>query len=129
MTDVAKRALRVLIVEDNRDSADMLDEIVREWGHATQVAYDGLEAVRMAEEFRPDAVLLDIGLPKIDGHEVARRIRQAPWGRQPLLVAVTGWGQDADRRRSKAAGIDHHLVKPVDPAALENVLAAVRPDQ
>ena len=86
--------------------------------------YDGADAVREAEAFGPDVVLLDIGLPGMDGHEAARRIRALPHGRQVLLVAVTGWGQEEDRRRSSEAGFDHHMVKPVRAAVLEELLAS-----
>ena len=80
-----------------------------------------------AEAFGPDVVLLDIGLPKINGYEVARRIRGQPWGRRMALIAVTGWGQDEDRRRAQEAGFDHHLVKPVEPETLAKLLATLRP--
>ena len=87
------------------------------------MAHDGLEAVHQTEEFMPDVVLLDIGLPGIDGYEAARRIRSLPRGRGILLVAVTGWGQSEDRRRSREAGFDHHMVKPLRASALETLLA------
>jgi CheY-like chemotaxis protein len=94
-------------------------------GYEIRTAYDGLEAVTTADEFRPDVVLLDIGLPKMNGYDVAQQIRQQPWGRGLVLIALTGWGQEADRRRSTEAGFDHHLVKPVDPAELIHLLAAL----
>ena len=114
---------RILVVDDNKDSADSLGMLLRLGGNDTRTAYDGLEAVDVAETFRPDLVLLDIGLPKLNGYEVARRIRQQPWGRNATLVALTGWGQDEDRRRSQEAGFDLHLVKPVELEALEKLLA------
>jgi signal transduction histidine kinase len=119
-------SLRVLIVEDNRDAAEMLNSMLLTWGQETRLAYDGLEGLQAAAEFRPHVVLLDIGLPQLNGYDVARRIREEPWGGQIALVALTGWGQDADRQRSKAAGIDVHLIKPVEPAALKSVLAGLQ---
>ena len=89
------------------------------------LAYDGLQALECAETVRPDVVLLDIGLPELNGYDVARRIRAQPWGKSILLVALTGWGQDDNRRQSAAAGFAHHLVKPVDHAALSRVLAEI----
>jgi CheY-like chemotaxis protein len=92
-------------------------------GDEVRTAQDGAEAVEAAEAFRPHIVLMDLGMPKMDGYEAARRIRQEPWGREMLLVAVTGWGRDEDRRRTREVGFDHHLVKPVEPAVLEDLLA------
>jgi signal transduction histidine kinase len=109
---------RILIVDDNMDAAASLGLLLRLTGNDIRTAHDGLDALRVAEEFLPDVVVLDIGLPKMDGYEVARRIRRAPWGEEMVLIAVTGWGQEADRHRSRESGFDHHLVKPVDPAAL-----------
>ena len=91
-----------------------------------RTAYDGLEAVEAAAAFNPEVVLLDIGLPKLNGYEVARRIREQPWGKDMVLVAVTGWGQDEDRRRSQEAGFNAHMVKPVEPAALQQLLTALK---
>jgi len=118
-------SLRILVVDDNRDAADSLAMLLRTTGNDIRTAYDGLEAVQVASEFRPDVVLLDIGLPKIDGHEVAQRIRKESWGRQMCLMAVTGWSDETDRARSRAAGFDHHLVKPLDPGHLAQLLASV----
>jgi CheY-like chemotaxis protein len=118
----ARRPRRVLVVDDNRDSAQSLALLLRLRGHEVCEAYDGLDAVGTAAEFRPDVVLLDIGLPGLNGYEVARRIRQEPWSREALLVAVTGWGQDADKRRSVDAGIDYHMTKPVDLTRLSAIL-------
>ena len=87
-------------------------------GHDTRIAHDGLEGVELAEAFRPDLIVLDIGLPKLNGYDACRRIREQPWAKNVVIVAATGWGQDEDRRRSEEAGFDHHLVKPVDAAAL-----------
>ena len=105
---------RVLIVDDNRDSADSLSMLLELTGNQTYVAHDGVEAVEAAEKHRPDVMLLDIGLPKLDGHEVCRRIREQPWGKAILMIALTGWGQESDRRKSQEAGFNGHLVKPVD---------------
>jgi CheY-like chemotaxis protein len=117
---------RILVVDDNRDAATSLAELLQLCGHETHIAYDGLEAVQMAQNFRPDAVLLDIGLPKLNGFEVAHKIRQQDWGKDVMLVALTGWGQDEDRRMSTEAGFNAHLVKPADPVALMELLARMR---
>jgi CheY-like chemotaxis protein len=115
---------RVLVVDDNRDFADSLAAVLRLAGNEVCVTYDGLEAVGAAGMWRPDVVLLDIGLPLLNGYDTARRIRDTLGKRNPLLVAITGWGQEEDRRRSRAAGFEHHLVKPIDPAELTTFLAA-----
>jgi PAS domain S-box-containing protein len=118
-------ALRILAVDDNRDAAASLGMLLRIMGHDVRTAHDGLEAIELADEFRPDVTLLDIGLPKLNGYEAARRIRQQPWGRGMVLIATTGWGQESDRRLSRESGFDHHLVKPLDPAALLDLLASL----
>jgi PAS domain S-box-containing protein len=120
-------ARRILVVDDNKDSANTLAMLLKISGHQTHTAYDGLDAVAVAEQTRPDLVLLDIGLPKLNGFDACRRIRQQPWGRDMLLVAVTGWGQDEDRRKAKEAGFDDHLVKPVEHAALVRLLTDLTP--
>ncbi len=125
-SDSASRR-RILVVDDNRDSADTLARLLGLTGHEARTANDGGEAVAIAEEYRPEVILLDIGLPVMNGYEVARTIRSRPWGRNVVIVALTGWGQDGDRRQSQEAGIDHHLVKPVDPRVLRELLA--RPDR
>jgi signal transduction histidine kinase/PAS domain-containing protein/ActR/RegA family two-component response regulator len=114
---------RILVVDDNRDSATSLAMLLKLTGNETHTAYDGEEAVEAAATFRPDVVLLDIGLPKLNGYEAGRRIREQRWSKGIVLVAVTGWGQEEDRQRSRDAGFDGHLVKPVDLAALETLLA------
>jgi signal transduction histidine kinase len=114
---------RVLVVDDNADAAETLAWLLRAAGHDVLTAYDGRAAVDTAPAFRPEVVLLDIGLPGIDGYEVAARLRRRPELREALLVAVTGYGQDEDRRRSREAGFDEHLTKPIDPAALPALLA------
>ena len=105
---------RILIVDDNRDSADSLALLFEVTGNQTYLAHDGLEALKAIEQHQPEVVLLDIGLPTMDGHEVCRRVREQPWGKDILIIALTGWGQEEDRRKSEEAGFDGHLVKPVD---------------
>jgi PAS domain S-box-containing protein len=119
-------ALRILIVDDNQDGANSLTMMLKIMGNDTRTAYDGLQGVEMAEQFRPDVVLLDIGLPRLNGYEACRRIRNQAWGISTILIAMTGWGQDEDRRRSHQAGFDHHLVKPVDPKSLMELLAELQ---
>jgi len=116
---------RILVVDDNRDGADSLAAMLKIMGNDTRTAYDGQEGVDAAGEFRPDVIVLDIGLPKLNGYEACRRIREQPGGKGVVLIAITGWGQDEDRRRSRVAGFDHHMVKPVDPQALMNLLAGL----
>jgi CheY-like chemotaxis protein len=120
-------ARRVLVVDDERLSAASWAKLLQHGGCEVRTAHDGLEAVGVADAFRPDVVLLDIGLPKLNGYEVAQRIRQQPWGQCIVLIALTGWGQDMDCHHSKEAGFDHHLVKPVDPSALLDLLASLTP--
>jgi PAS domain S-box-containing protein len=116
-------AHRILVVDDSRDAAESLAMLLELTGNETHTAHDGLEAVETAARVRPDLVLLDIGLPKINGYEAARRIREQPWGKSLVLVALTGWGQDEDRQKAREAGFDGHMVKPVDTAALTKLLA------
>jgi CheY-like chemotaxis protein len=118
---------RILVVDDNRDAAESTAMMLRMTGHETEIAYDGLEAVQAAAAFRPDIVLLDIGLPKMNGYEVARHIRKQPWGKGMALIALTGWGQEEDKRRALEAGFDHHLTKPVEAVALEKLLSRMNP--
>ena len=115
-------ALRILVVEDVHDSADSLALLLRLWGYDSTVAYDGLGALDMALAHSPDVVLLDIGLPGMDGCEAARQLRQLPGMDKVLLLALTGYGHEADIQRCKEAGIDGHFLKPVDPAVLQQVL-------
>ena len=117
--------LRILVVDDNQDAAASLAMLLSIMGNEAVTAHDGFEALEVAATFRPDVVLLDIGMPKLDGYEVCRRIRQQAWGKGMVLFALTGWGQEEDQRRSLVAGFDAHLVKPVLPAALEKLLAGV----
>ncbi len=122
--DIKPESKRVLVVDDNHDSADMMTMLLEFVGHDVQTAHDGLEAVALVAEFQPHVVLLDIGLPVLNGYEAAERIRRAP-GMQPVLIALTGWGQADDRRRAADAGFDHHLVKPVDHDVLMKLVAGV----
>src|SRR5262249_7351229 len=119
----AGRRLRLLIVEDNRDAADSLSVLLGLLGHEVRVAYTGPDGVGAAAGWLPDVVLSDIGLPGCDGYEVARQLRRLPGLQGALLVALTGYGSDEDRRRSREAGFDHHLVKPADPMVIQRVLA------
>ena len=116
-------AQRILVVDDNQDVANILSILLQQAGNETQVAFDGMEAVETAATFRPDVVLMDIGMPKLNGYDAARRIRKQPWGKDITLLAVTGLGQDEDRKESAAAGFDGHLVKPVEYDALTAMLA------
>jgi CheY-like chemotaxis protein len=113
---------RILVVDDNVDATASQAELLRMLGHEVETAYDGQSALRKAQAFRPEVVLLDLGMPGMDGFEVARHLRAMPEGRDVLLVAQTGWGQEEDRDRTKAAGFDVHLAKPVDVDALMGLL-------
>ncbi|HEV3437548.1 MAG TPA: ATP-binding protein [Gemmata sp.] len=118
-------AYRVLVVDDNEDSADSLSMLLDLMGHDTRTAYDGLAAVETANVFRPNVILLDIGLPKLNGYDACRRIREQQWDETVVIIALTGWGNDEDKCRSKEAGFNFHMVKPVDPAALEKLMAGL----
>jgi PAS domain S-box-containing protein len=113
----------ILIVDDNRDAAESLCALLRFHGHDVRCAFDGQEAVEVATLLKPNVILLDIGMPRLNGYEVAQLIRQNDWGRDIVLIATTGWGQDEDKRRAEEAGFDHHMTKPVDPALLIATLA------
>ena len=123
----AAASLRALVVDDNRDSADTLAMMLELLGHATERLYDPFEAVDAVAATEPHIVFLDIGMPGLNGYELARRLRAAPGGRELVLVAVTGWGQPEDRRRTEEAGFDHHLVKPADIEAIQRVCCAAAP--
>jgi PAS domain S-box-containing protein len=114
---------RILVVDDNHDSAETLAMLFELIGYQTQLAFDGLEAVEAAKSFRPDVILMDLGMPKLNGFDAARQIRQQPWGEGVVLVALTGWGEAGDRKKTAEAGFDGHLVKPVEFAALTTLLA------
>jgi signal transduction histidine kinase len=117
-------ARRVLVADDNPDSLESLALMLRIRGHDVHTAIDGRDAIEEAAAFRPDVILLDIGMPNVNGYDACRRIREEPWGRQTLIIALTGWGQDEDRQKSREAGFDLHLVKPVDPEVLFAHVAA-----
>jgi CheY-like chemotaxis protein len=119
------RKWRILVVDDNPDTSDSMAKVLSLMGHKTRTAYDGPEAVHTAGEYLPDVMLLDIGLPKMNGYEAARRIREQAWGKDMVLVALTGWGQEEDKRKALEAGFDHHLTKPVDAAAIEKLFAGL----
>ena len=117
-----RRSRRILVADDNRDSADSMAMLLRLAGNEVEIAYDGEEALRRADAFRPEVMLVDIGMPQLNGYEVAERLRAEPWGRELVLIAATGWGQEEDRRRTAETGFDAHLVKPVDHDALMQLL-------
>jgi CheY-like chemotaxis protein/two-component sensor histidine kinase len=120
---LAPRALRVLVADDNRDSAESLGMLLELSGHEVHLAHDGIEALSIAGKKLPDVVLLDIGMPGMDGYEVAASIRREAWGSGMELIAITGWGQEEAKRKARSAGFDHHLTKPMDSAVLESILA------
>lgn len=120
----AKR--RLLVVDDNKDAAESMSMLLEMWGHDVAYAYDGPTALETAEQWQPEAVFLDIGLPGMDGYEVAERLRELPHAKDAVLIAITGYGQDDDRLRSRQAGIDHHLVKPVAPDALRSLIDSLK---
>jgi CheY-like chemotaxis protein len=117
---------RFLVVDDNQDAGDSLAMLLRLQGHEVRVAYSGMAALEMTRTYTPDVVFMDIGTPGVDGYEVAQRLRQQPGLERVVLAALTGWGQEEDRRRTADAGFDHHLVKPPEPKALEHVLGELR---
>ncbi len=116
---------RVLVVDDNTDAADSLAMLLRFERHEVRTAHDGPAALEAAEAFRPEVVLLDLGLPEMDGYEVARRLRERAALKDVFLVALTGYGQEEDRRRSRESGFDRHLVKPVDPVQVQALLGSL----
>jgi signal transduction histidine kinase/ActR/RegA family two-component response regulator len=117
---------RILVADDNRESAESLKLMLELMGSEVHTAHDGQQSLALLEKLRPEVAILDIGMPRLNGYEVARRIRSQPWGHNVLLIALTGWGQESDKLRSEQAGFDHHLVKPVDPAQLEKLLQTDR---
>jgi CheY-like chemotaxis protein len=122
MAEARQAGSRVLVVDDSVDSAETMGELLRIWGHDVRLAHDGPAAVEAAREYRPDVILLDIGLPGMDGLAVARRLKEDGVNAR-LLVALTGYGEQNDRARTQQAGFNHHLVKPVDPETLRKLLA------
>jgi PAS domain S-box-containing protein len=121
----ADAGLKILVVDDNRDAADTCAMLLEASGHHVQTAYTGRQALELARTFRPHAMLLDIGLPDVDGYKLARQVRATPWGRSVVLVAVTGWGQEQDRLRAVEAGFDRHLVKPISAETVDSLLRSV----
>ncbi|HEV8068419.1 MAG TPA: PAS domain S-box protein [Planctomycetaceae bacterium] len=120
---------RILVVDDNRDSANSMAIMLKLMGNEVRTAHDGIEAVEAAQEFRPKAILMDLGMPRLNGYEATRQIREQTWGRQMLIIALTGWGQEADRSQSQEAGCDGHLVKPVNLSDLESLLTQLEGSQ
>jgi CheY-like chemotaxis protein len=114
---------RILVVDDNLDAAKSLAMLLKFQGHNVQSSYDGPSALKAADAFRPEVVLLDLGMPRMDGYQVARQMRERPWGTGVLIVALTGYGQNQDRQRTAEAGFNAHLLKPVDLRALGQLLA------
>lgn len=114
---------RILVVDDNRDAMAMLGRLLEMLGHTVRMASDGAEALEVAQDWRPEIVFMDIGMPVINGHEAARRLRRESWGQELVLIATTGWAQEQDRTASRESGFDHHLVKPINLSAIEQVLA------
>ncbi len=119
--------MKVLVVDDNKDAASSVAMMLKIMGNEVRTAHDGLEGVETAAAFLPDLVLLDIGMPKLNGYDACRRIREQPWGKNMVLVALTGWGQEHDRSRSSEAGFNVHLVKPVGHDDLRKLLASLEP--
>ena len=117
---------RILVADDNRDAAESMSTVLRLMGNEVRTVHDGLQAVEEAAAFRPDMVLLDIGMPRLNGYDAARRIRAERWGKSIMVVAMTGWGQEEDKRRASEAGFDRHFTKPVDPAEIERLIAGLR---
>jgi signal transduction histidine kinase len=116
-------ARRILVADDNRDAAESMGMLLRLMGNEVRTVYDGVEAVEEAEAFRPDVILLDIGMPKLNGYDAARRIREQRWSEGTMLIALTGWGQDEDKRKASEAGFDRHFTKPLDPAELQRLIS------
>ena len=125
----AEATHRILIVDDNRDNAETLARLLALSGHKTETANDGLAALRLAEQFQPEVILLDIGLPEMNGYDVCQKIRTQPWGRDMVIIALTGWGQDEDRRKSKEAGFNGHMVKPAELSKLERLIGSLLPPE
>ena len=118
---------RILIADDNTDVVEAFEVMLRMLGHEVEIAHDGIQALEIAERSRPEVIVLDIGMPQLNGYDAARRIRQMPWSENAVLIALTGWGDEKDRRKSEDAGFDVHLVKPVDPVTLSNLLDTIEP--
>ncbi len=123
--DGRPESTRILIADDNRDAAETLAELLRLFGYRVEAAFNGWQALHIADVMHPNVLVLDIGMPKMDGLELAYHLRRKPWARDALLVAHTGWGTEGDVRRSLAAGFDHHLIKPLDVKALIGLIEHV----
>ncbi len=118
--------LRIVVADDNADTAHSLSLLLEALGHEARIAHNGIQALGIAHEFQPDAMIIDIGMPGLDGHDLARRVRAEEWGKNLLLIAASGWGQDEDKQRSLEAGFNMHLVKPVELKTLEGLLATIK---
>ena len=128
--ETERNSRRILVVDDNRDAALSLAMILKLMGHDSRIAEDGLQAIQVASEYHPELVFLDIGMPRMNGYDACRAIRQLPGGDGMYIVALTGWGQDEDRRKSKDAGFDEHFTKPADPNLITQLLESLpRRDQ
>jgi CheY-like chemotaxis protein len=123
-TRTPEAARRILIVDDNHDSADAVALILQLDGHDVKTVYSGFDALDLVEEFKPHAVLLDIGMPQLNGYQVAQRLRMQEWGKNVLLIAQTGWGQEEDIRQCREAGFNHHVTKPIDFRKLREFFVA-----
>jgi CheY-like chemotaxis protein len=119
--------LRVLVADDNHDSAELSASLLELWGHDAYTGHTGREALELAARHHPHVSLLDIGMPDLNGYEVAAEIRKVPWGKQMLLIAITGWGREEDKKRALSAGFDYHLTKPIDPRKLRALLSSLEP--
>jgi CheY-like chemotaxis protein len=128
-TEAASMVRRIMVVDDNADAADSLKVLLGIWGHDVKTAHDGVAALQLARKFDPELVFLDIGLPQMNGYEVAHRLRQEAGLTRAIFIALSGYGTQRDRRRSKEAGFALHLVKPVDPESLPEVIASVLPSR
>jgi len=128
-SNTAAGTQRILVVDDNEDSAKSLSVILEVMGNEVRTAYNGSQALEIAEDFRPALVFLDIGMPNLNGYDTARRLRERPWTKDVVLIALTGWGQEEDKRRAQEAGFNFHVVKPVDFANLRNILEGFSPAQ
>jgi CheY-like chemotaxis protein len=117
--------LKILVVDDSRDAADTCAILLELSGHHVQTAYTGQRALELAETFRPHVLLLDIGIPDLDGYQLAKKVRATPWGKGTILIAVTGWGQEEDRRRAFEAGFNHHLTKPIAAETVESLIQSL----
>jgi len=122
----APNQCRILIADDNEDSVMSMALLLASMGNEVRTVNDGLEAVHVAAEFEPDVIILDIGMPKLNGYEACRRVREQPFGERIVMIALSGWGQDEDKRRSQDAGFNYHFVKPVDPSKLESLLSQLK---